>query len=125
MSSKTFVFQCSSDSYLTCMEKGLFGTNLPWALEVKEGDYCLLHHYEAGTLLGLWQAYTHGGKKLIPKAWNGKFPYQVKIRQVSPKILEVPKNLLTELDVDPSMGRFDYLVEEGLAKRIQEFLVAK
>ena len=107
------------------MEKGLFGTNLPWALEVKESDYCLLHHYEAGTLLGLWQAHTNGGKNLIPKAWNGKFPYQVKIRQISPKVIEVPKNLLAEFGFDPSIGRFDHLVDEGLAQKIQDFFQGK
>lgn len=120
-----WIFQCSNETYLTCMEKGVFGTNLPWALEVKAGDYCLLHHYEVGTLLGLWQAYTPGGKNLIPKVWNGKFPYQVKIRQVSPKVLEVPQSILAEFGVDPRMGKFYPLVENGLAQTVQNFFQGK
>ena len=61
---KTYVFECNSNTYMDCMEKGLFGSNKPWPLEIKEGDYCLLHHYEIGGLLGLWQATSNGAKNI-------------------------------------------------------------
>ena len=77
MSNKTFVFECSSGTYLDCVEKNLFGSNKPWPLEIKEGDYCLLHHYEIGSLLGLWISTSDGGRNLVSKIWGGKFPFQV------------------------------------------------
>ena len=116
MTSKTFIFECSSNTYLDCVEKNLFGSNKPWPLEVKAGDYCLLHHYEIGGLLGLWQATGNGGRNLVPKIWGGKFPYQVKVKLVIPKIVDVPKKVLAELGVDPALGRFDNYVDEDMAE---------
>jgi hypothetical protein len=119
-STRVFVFQCSSETYLGCMEQGVFGSNVDWPLSVRKGDYCLLHHYDAGTLLGLWQAETDGGRNLARKAWNGKFPYQVKVTLVSPKVIEVPKALVAEFGCDPAIGKFDSVVEESLAGKIVE-----
>ena len=121
MTSKTYVFECNSNTYMDCMEKSLFGSNKPWPLEIKEGDYCLLHHYEIGGLLGLWQATSNGAKNIVPKIWGSKFPYQVRIKLAIPKALEVPKLLLTELGVDPSLGRFDSVVGDELTQRILDF----
>jgi len=115
---KLYIFECNSETYLTCMEKGLFGSNKNWPLEVKKGDYCLLHHMEAGTLLGLWQAASDGGRNLDARAWKGKFPYQAKIVQASAKIDAVAKNLMEEFQADATVGRFDNVVDEELALRI-------
>jgi hypothetical protein len=60
-------FECSSTTYLDCVEKNLFGSNKPWPFEIKSGDYCLLHHYEIGRLPGLLQASCDGGKGLVPQ----------------------------------------------------------
>jgi hypothetical protein len=91
MSHQTFIFECSSSTWVDCVDKQVFGSNKPWPLEVKAGDYCLLHHYEIGGLLGLWQATGNGGRNLVPKIWSGKFPWQVKVKLVIPKVTEVPK----------------------------------
>lgn len=53
MQNNTFIFECSSSTYLDCVEKNLFGSNKPWPLEIKAADYCLLHDCEIGVLLGL------------------------------------------------------------------------
>lgn len=116
MTSQTFIFECSSSTYLDCVEKNLFGSNKPWPLEIKAGDYCLLHHYEIGGLLGLWQATSNGGKNLVPKVWGGKFPYQVKVKPVIPKVTDVPKMVLKKLGIDASIGRFDNCVDEDTAE---------
>ena len=121
MTNKTYVFECNSNTYMDCMEKSLFGSNKPWPLEINDGDFCLLHHYEIGGLLGLWQATSNGGKNIVPKIWGGKFPYQVRIKLAIPKTLEVPKSLLSELGVDPSLGRFDPVFDDELAQRILDF----
>ena len=67
MSNNAFIFECSSTTYLDCVEKNLFGSNKPWPMQIKAGDYCLLHHYEIGGLLGLSQAVCDGGKNLVPQ----------------------------------------------------------
>jgi hypothetical protein len=112
----TFIFECSSYTYLDCVELNLFGSNKPWPLEIKAGDYCLLHHYEIGGLLGLWQATCDGGKNLVPKIWSGKFPFQVRVKLVIAKVTDVPKKVLTELGVDAVVGRFDNCVDKEMAK---------
>ncbi len=116
MGNNAFIFECSSTTYLDCVEKSLFGSNKPWPMQIKAGDYCLLHHYEIGSLLGLWQATSDGGKNLVPKMWSGKFPDQVKVQLVLPKVTEVPKKILAELGVNPAVGRYDNRVYEDLPK---------
>jgi hypothetical protein len=121
MTHKAYIFECSSSTYMDCMEKNLFGSNKPWPLEIKAGDYCLLHHYEIGGLLGLWRATASGAKNIVPKIWGGKFPYQVRIQLAIPKAEEVPKSLLADLGADPSVGRFDPLLEAVAATTILDY----
>ena len=71
MSQQSFIFECSSSTYLNCVEKNLFGSNKPWPLEIKAVDYWLLYRFEIGSLLGLRQANCDGGKNLVPKVWCG------------------------------------------------------
>lgn len=118
MTARVFVFECSSSTYMDCMEKSLFGSNKPWPLEIKQGDFCLLHHYEIGGLLGLWRATSNGGKSIVPKIWGGKFRYQVRIQLAIPKAIEVPKAILAELGADPSVGRFDPCLDGALSDGI-------
>jgi hypothetical protein len=88
---RAFVFQCSGNTYMECIQRSLFGSNDPWPLQVRKGDYCLLHHYEYDTLLGIWQAESEGGKRIVAKAWRGKFPFQVRVALLTPTIVELPK----------------------------------
>ena len=113
---KAYIFECSSNTYLDCVERSLFGSNKPWPLEIKAGDYCLLHHYEIGGLLGLWQATCNGGRNLIPKIWGGKFPFQVRVKLVLLQPTEVPQKLLADLGINPAVGRFDNCVDDYLAE---------
>ena len=123
MTTPTFIFECSSNTYLDCVGKNLFGSNKPWPLEIREGDYCLLHHYEIGGLLGLWKASTNGGRNLVPKIWSGKFPFQVKVQLVLPRVTEVDRRILETLGVNPAVGRFDSYVSPDLAEDlIRSFL---
>jgi len=98
---------------------------MPWPLEIKAGEYCLLHHYEIGGLLGLWQATCDGGRNLVPKIWGGKFPYQVKVKLVLPKVMEVSRTVLAELGVDAARGRFDNCLDEEMAEDLIASLKAE
>ena len=108
---RVFVFQCSGNTYMECIEKSVFGSNDPWPLQVRKGDYCALHHYEYDTLLALWRAASDGGKKLVAKAWGGKFPFQARVALVTQSIVELPKG---------SIGSAERVLEETRAKEMLE-----
>jgi hypothetical protein len=56
MPTNAYLFECSAATYLDCVQKGLFASNLPWPLQIKKGDHCCLYHYEVSTLFALWRA---------------------------------------------------------------------
>lgn len=95
---RLFVFQCSGNTYMECIERSLFGSNDPWPLQVKKGDLCLLHHYEYDSLFGLWRATGDGGKRLVTKAWGGKFPFQAQVKLATPSIVDLPKGTVGSLE---------------------------
>jgi hypothetical protein len=111
MTMKAFIFECSTATYLDCVQKSLFGSNLPWPLQIKTGDYCCLYHYEVGTLFALWQATSGGGKNLVPKVWGGRYPFQAKVALATPEILEIPKAKVAEEFLNPATGKFDNVLE--------------
>ncbi len=120
---KTFVFECSTATYLDCVQKSLFGSNLPWPLQIKIGDYCCLYHYEVDTLFGLWQASSKGGKNLVPKAWGGRFPFQAKVALVTPEIVELPKAQMIEAVLNPETGKCDNVLEGARAESLLRILL--
>ena len=119
----TYIFECNSNTYLDCIEKNLFGSNKPWPLDIQEGDYCLLHHYEIGSLLGLWQATSNGGRNLVPKMWSGKFPYQVRVKLILPKVADVPRKFLADQGIDPAIGRFDNVADSEFSEELVRALL--
>ena len=61
----------------------------------------------------------------MPKLWNGKFPYEVKVKLMTSKVVEVPKSVLTEFDVNPAVCRFDSVLDEDFAEAIVASLQRK
>jgi len=122
MTAKFAILECSTNTYLECIEKGVFGSNVPWPLEVRKGDFCLLRHYEVGTVFALWRAETDGGRKLVPRAWGGRFPFQARVALVSPEIVEVPAAAVAEFIVNPDSGRYDNLIEGERAEGLMRVL---
>jgi len=108
---KIYIFECSSATYLDCLEKSVFGSNRPWPLQIKKGEYCLLNHYEVGMLFGIWQASADGGKNIVPKAWGGRFPFQANVVLASTAIVEIPKAEIAENLLNADTGRLDNLLE--------------
>lgn len=115
---KTFIFECSTATYLDCVQKNLFGSNLSWPLQLKTGDYCCLYHYEVETLFGLWQASSEGGKNLVPKAWGGRFPFQAQVSLTTPDIIELPKAKIIEYVFNQATGKFDNVLEGDRAESL-------
>lgn len=122
VSPRVAIFECSTNTYLECIEKGVFGSNVPWPLEVRNGGFCLLRHYEVGTVFALWRAETDGGRKLVPRAWGGRFPFQARVTLVSPEIVDVPAAAVAEFIVNPETGRYDNLIEGERAEGVLQAL---
>lgn len=118
MAIKLFVFECSTNTYLECIEKGLFGSNMPWPLQVARGDFCILRHYKVGKSLALWKAETDGRPKIVPRAWGGRFPFQVRVSLASPEIIEVPPTAMEECMVSSATGGLDHGLEGDRAEAL-------
>ncbi len=100
---RLFVFECNKGTYGECLERNLFGTAKAWASHVSPDDPCLLFDYESDTIYGLWKAVSHCGT-YAPEAWNGRFPKQVKVYQVSQTIHPVPKINVRRFVTNPPSG---------------------
>jgi len=84
----------------------LFGNNKVYgatAMRVKKGDFLFLWNLDSDLLYGVFRASTNAQLNLVPEAWNGKYPYQVKVEAVG-KIhpLREAKKLLATLNIDRS-----------------------
>lgn len=106
---RIFVFQCSGSTYMECIERSLFGSNDPWPLQVRAGDQCLLHHYEYDVWFALWRASGDGGKRLVPRAWGGRFPFQVRVAQATETIIDLPKG---------TVGNAERILEGARAEQV-------
>jgi len=109
------IFECSSNTYADCVQKELFGSNLPWPLQVKAGDLCFLYHYEVSTLFGVWRAECDGVRNIVPKVWGGRFPFQVKVKLLTPEIVEIPKPIVNPIAATSTNGRLDNLLDASRA----------
>jgi hypothetical protein len=125
MTDRFCIFECSSNTYADCVQKGLFGSNLPWPLQVKAGDLCFLYHYEVSTLFGVWQAESDGARNIVPKAWGGRFPFQVKVKLLTSEIVEIPKSIVTPIAATSTNGRLDNLLDAGRAGELREWVVSR
>ena len=79
-----FVFLCSNRTERECIDNRVFG--LPESMkyrvsQVKSGDILLLHNYETNHLHGVFEATSDGGTNLVPYAFGGKYPAQVKVKR--------------------------------------------
>ncbi|MBM3860569.1 MAG: hypothetical protein FJ395_13085 [Verrucomicrobia bacterium] len=118
------VFGCSSNTYADCVQKGLFGSN-PARSGIKAGDLCFLYHYEVSTLFGVWRAECDGARNIVPKAWGGRFPFQVKVKLLTSEIVEIPKPIVTPIAATSSNGRLDNLLDAGRAGELVRWAEGK
>jgi hypothetical protein len=96
-----FIFACINSSQNECFERLLFGNAKPngaVAIRVKKGDLLFLLNLEADLLFGIFKAKTEGSVNIVPEAWNGNYPYQVKVEALG-KIVPLlnAKRLLKEM----------------------------
>jgi hypothetical protein len=79
---KGYVFVCRNNTQEECLERKLFGTTERYKRKVngiREGDIIFQYNLDTGQLFGIFEARSECLENIVPIAWNGRFPYQVKI----------------------------------------------
>lgn len=97
------VFACTKKTKSECFERLLFSTNrtyAPAAMRVKRNDFLFLLDLDNDLLYGIFKAYSDARMNIQPKAWNGKYPYQVEVRPIGEILpIENAKKLLKKMGI--------------------------
>lgn len=97
------IFTCTDKTEKECLDRLLFATNKIYeekALKVKRGDILFLLNLDSDTLYGTFEAKTDGKKDVVPEAWGGKYPYQVKIEKNGQvNVIKNAKKLLSKMNI--------------------------
>jgi len=101
---KGYIFACTRKSEGECLTRMLFATNKLFedkVLQVKKGDFLFLLNLDTDKLYGLFVAETDGGEKLVPDAFNGQYPFQVRVATVDDlKRITGAKSILSKMGID-------------------------
>jgi DNA modification methylase len=80
-----FVFACTKKTEEECLKRLLFGSDkvyAPVVIRVRKGDFLFLHNLDTNSVYGIFRAISNGGLNIQPEAWNGKYPYQIKVELI-------------------------------------------
>lgn len=98
------IFACTRKSEDECLQKMLFATNKIYedkVLQVKKGDVLFLLNLDTDKLYGQFIAETDGGERIDQQAFNGKYPFQVKVRKIDEiKTMDKAKSILSKMGID-------------------------
>jgi DNA modification methylase len=98
-----FLFACTEKTERECFERLLFGSDkvyAPVVTRVRKGDLLFLNNLDTDTLYGVFRAVSDGDFNMQPSAWNGKYPYQVKVEIIGEKkALKDAKKSLNKLEI--------------------------
>lgn len=98
-----FLFACTQKSETECLERKLFAADRsygPVAIRVRKGDLLFLNNLEIDTLHGVFEAVSDGHFNIEPKAFDGQYPYQVRVKSLGSVItLDKANRLLNRFEV--------------------------
>ncbi len=80
-----FIMLCSNETERECLERGLFGDreyNFRRLSSIKKGDIGFLLNVSRKELLGIFVAEGPAQLNIVPEAWGGGFPAQVKVKLI-------------------------------------------
>jgi hypothetical protein len=84
-----FIFACGESTEAECLTRMLFGTDRtygPVVIRIRKGDLLFLNNLDTDNLQGVFRATTDGGFNIEPKAWKGRYPYQVRVESQGSQI---------------------------------------
>jgi len=79
---KGFVSVCKNETEQECFRLMLFGSVKSWfdrVDQVKRGDAGFLLNLDKDVLYGIFRAETDGTLNIVPDAWGGRFPAQIRV----------------------------------------------
>lgn len=77
------IYICLNRTENECFNRMLFGLSRKYrerVLNTKKGSLIFLLNIQRDTLYGIFEAEVDGRKDIEPEAFNGRYPYQVKVR---------------------------------------------
>jgi len=81
-----FVFLCSDITEAECLKRSLFGGKEKYVNRVRgleKGHKLFLYNYNTKKLHGVFEATTGMQENIVKNAWNGEFPWQIKVKRVT------------------------------------------
>lgn len=100
---KSFVFACTNSTQDECFKRLLFGSNKVYAataIRVKKGNFLFLWNLDSDLLYGVFRASADTQLNIVPEAWGGNYPYQVKVEPLGKIVpLKDAKKLVTNLNI--------------------------
>lgn len=108
-----FFMLCTNKTEEECLKLRLFGdkeTRIPHLRAIKPGDIGFLINISTDELIGIFIAESQVQLNIVPEAWSGKFPAQVKVKPIG-KIQKI-KNFSSSVD------KFIKLIEIRKFKKI-------
>jgi DNA modification methylase len=116
------IFACTSKSEQECFDRMLFATNRVYGesvLKIKKGDLLFLLNLDTDTLYGTFLAASDGAKNIVPEAWGGRYPYQVRIfRNREVHSFSGAKKVLSSNGIS-----WHRMLENELAQSLSQYLV--
>ncbi|MDD5288472.1 MAG: hypothetical protein PHY28_05105 [Dehalococcoidales bacterium] len=107
-----FLFACTNKSEQECLDRLLFSTDKlygPVVIRIRRGDVLFLNNLDNDTLLGVFVAVSDGKLNIEPDAFGGRYPYQVKVKNIGKVITyNKAKTLLAKFEVKrntPLLGK--------------------
>lgn len=95
---KGYIYWCKYSTEKECFDRMLFGgkeRHEEITKKIKPGDILFLYNLSDMVLHGPFEA-IEGGHNLIPEAWGGRFPYQVRVKKL--EMEEVYKRARGEIE---------------------------
>jgi DNA modification methylase len=115
------IFACTSKSERECFDRMLFARNHVYGenvLKIKRGDLLFLLNLDTDTLYGTFLASSDGAKDIVPEAWEGRYPYQVRIsRNGKVHSLVGAKKILTSKGIS-----WHGMLEGEMAQSLSQYL---
>lgn len=115
-----YVFLCSDATEKECFDRSLFGGGEKYVKRVKgirPGKKLYLFNYSSKKLHGTFEALTGIEHNIVPEAWKGEYPWQVRVKRVLDHKSISREDIGTLLKFDRSgrpSSRLDHATHEAL-----------
>ncbi len=98
-----FIFACTEKTEEECLRRNLFVTDRvygPVVIRIRRGDLIFLNNIDTDVLYGIFKAISDGGFKIDPHAFEGRYPYQVRVEPMGKVIrLEDAESILNKFGI--------------------------